>query len=54
MYHHRAGKLKQANKAHKAAHTSKRAIDNANHGRVEAGAAAVPSGKGGKAALKAL
>ncbi len=38
MYHHRSGKLKQANKAHKtsAGHATKRSLDKAQHGRVEA------------------
>ena len=36
MYHHRSGKLKQQNKSHKTdGHTSNRALDRANHGRVE-------------------
>jgi hypothetical protein len=36
MYHHRAGKLKQSNKPHKAGgHTSNRELNRGTHGRVE-------------------
>lgn len=46
MHHHRAGSLKQKNKAHKAgAHATKRAIDRLFQGRVEKGVASGSSVK---------
>jgi AARP2CN (NUC121) domain len=53
MFHHRASKLKQENKSHKRGTTSKRAIDNAAHGKVEkAGGAAAVAAAGGKHGAK--
>jgi len=51
MYHHRSGSLRQENKSHKRGDASKRALDKANHGRIEkpaGGAAGAPKKHGAK------
>lgn len=53
-HHHRASNLRQTNKSHKGgAHTSKRALDKAAHGRVEKSSAATAAPKK-KQGLKSL